>query len=305
MGSCLTTSSSRATRTRPARLPYLVRIPLGRARDRPEARGPGPHEQGLLPSRRRLARRPRRRRAGPGPLCVRRGAAIDLVLDRAGRTARSSCSHACGREVIFWQSARTAKQARPAGVACRPHGRPPRGQRARDRRRRPRALRLAFGQQQATTRGERLAAGDYAVELDGRSRRRRRAQEPRRPRLDADNGKLRYPLADLAACPARPSSWRSAARRCSNSTGPPGRRRRRSRRAPGPVPERADRVRGDPRAGPGVDLPLPRCGVARGGRRGSGRVPPGRSCARRAGAGSRAQHRRRAGVGSGRRSAGQ
>jgi hypothetical protein len=46
--------------------------------------------------------------------CVRRGAAIDLVLDRR-RENRSQFvfTRARGREVIFWQSARTARQARP------------------------------------------------------------------------------------------------------------------------------------------------------------------------------------------------
>jgi hypothetical protein len=46
--------------------------------------------------------------------CVRRGAAIDLVLDR-GRENRSQFvfARARGRKVIFWQSARTARQARP------------------------------------------------------------------------------------------------------------------------------------------------------------------------------------------------
>ena len=46
--------------------------------------------------------------------CVRRGAAIDLVLDR-GRENRSQFvfAQARGRQVIFWQSARTTKQARP------------------------------------------------------------------------------------------------------------------------------------------------------------------------------------------------
>ena len=41
-------------------------------------------------------------------------AAIDLILDR-GREARSMFvfTRARGRDVIFWQSARTAKQARP------------------------------------------------------------------------------------------------------------------------------------------------------------------------------------------------
>jgi hypothetical protein len=47
--------------------------------------------------------------------CVRRGAAIDPVLDR-GREARSqlSLTTARGREVVFWQPAQTRKQARPA-----------------------------------------------------------------------------------------------------------------------------------------------------------------------------------------------
>lgn len=46
--------------------------------------------------------------------CTRRGAAIDLVLDRA-RENRSQIvyTHARGRETIFWQSARTRRQARP------------------------------------------------------------------------------------------------------------------------------------------------------------------------------------------------
>ena len=44
--------------------------------------------------------------------CVRRGAAVDLVLDRS-RENRSQFvfTMARGREVIFWQTARTAKQA--------------------------------------------------------------------------------------------------------------------------------------------------------------------------------------------------
>ncbi len=46
--------------------------------------------------------------------CARRGAAIDLVLDR-GRENRSQIvfTRARGRDVMFWQSPRTRKQARP------------------------------------------------------------------------------------------------------------------------------------------------------------------------------------------------
>jgi hypothetical protein len=47
--------------------------------------------------------------------CVRRGAAIDLVLDR-GRKSRSEIviTNARGRQMMFWQTARAAKQAPPA-----------------------------------------------------------------------------------------------------------------------------------------------------------------------------------------------
>ncbi|MGH3527345.1 MAG: Lsr2 family DNA-binding protein [Pseudonocardiaceae bacterium] len=46
--------------------------------------------------------------------CVRRGAAIDLVLDRS-RENRSQLvfTTARGRDAVFWQSPRTRKQARP------------------------------------------------------------------------------------------------------------------------------------------------------------------------------------------------
>jgi hypothetical protein len=46
--------------------------------------------------------------------CVRRGAAIDLILDRA-RENRSELvfTTARGRDAVFWQSPRTRKQARP------------------------------------------------------------------------------------------------------------------------------------------------------------------------------------------------
>lgn len=46
--------------------------------------------------------------------CARRGAAIDVVADR-GREQRSQIvfTNARGREMVFWQSPRTRKQARP------------------------------------------------------------------------------------------------------------------------------------------------------------------------------------------------
>ena len=52
----------------------------------------------------------------PGLLCRRRGAAIDLVLDRP-RLARSQFVFTLvkGREAIFWQTQKTARAANPGG----------------------------------------------------------------------------------------------------------------------------------------------------------------------------------------------
>jgi hypothetical protein len=131
--------------------------------------------------------------------CRRRGAAVDLVLDRA-RENRSQFvfTKARGRDVIFWQSARTSRQARPnvslptaraAGeqleILVDSHERYP----------------WTFGHQQATTRRRALPAGDYAVELDGSIV----AAVERKSLADLvstmTSGKLRYLLADLAALP--------------------------------------------------------------------------------------------------------
>jgi hypothetical protein len=131
--------------------------------------------------------------------CIRRGAAIDLVLDR-GRENRSQFvfAKARGREVIFWQSARTAKQARPnvtvptaraAGevleVIVDSHER----------------YAWDFRRQQATTAKRSLAAGDYAVAHAGRVV----AAVERKSLADLVNtlttGKLRYVLAELAGVP--------------------------------------------------------------------------------------------------------
>jgi hypothetical protein len=130
---------------------------------------------------------------------VRRGAAIDLVLDR-GRENRSQFVFARGRgrEMIFWQSARTAKQARPAVGVPR--------QRASGM-----VLEILvdsheryawkFSHQQATTVRRALPAGDYAVELDGSVV----ATVERKSLADLvatlTGGRLRYLLAELAAVP--------------------------------------------------------------------------------------------------------
>jgi hypothetical protein len=132
--------------------------------------------------------------------CARRGAAIDLVLDR-GRENRSQIvfTKARGRDVVFWQSPRTRKQARPnvrtptaraAGFAdleivADSHERYP--------------YRFA-GQQVAVVRRA-LPCGDYGLVYDGQLV----ASVERKSVADLvsslTSGRLRYALAELAALP--------------------------------------------------------------------------------------------------------
>jgi hypothetical protein len=181
-------------------LPYLVRIPLGPAGVVLKAKEPWPratkvycHRAPEWPDDVEILERHAVRS------CTRRGPAIDLVLERA-RENRSQLvlTRARGREAIFWQSPRTSKQARP-GVhlpTARAHGQ---------------ALDIlvdsgekypyAFGHQQATTRRQRLAVGDYAVELDGTvvAAVERKTLEDLAGSLLS--GRLTYVLADLTALP--------------------------------------------------------------------------------------------------------
>lgn len=98
--------------------------------------------------------------------CVRRGAAIGLVLER-GRENRSQIviTNARGRQMIFWQTARTAKQARPAVAlpGARPSGVADVEIAVDIRERYP----FIFADRQATTRREPLSAGDYGLIVDG------------------------------------------------------------------------------------------------------------------------------------------
>jgi hypothetical protein len=147
-------------------LPYLVRLPLGprgvvlKVRDTwPRTAKVYCHAAAEWPAEPDVVAQV------PVVSCVRRGAAVDLVL-RRGRESRSQFvfTRARGREMIFWQSARTAKQARPNVAVPR--------QRAQGR-----VLEIVvdtheryawtFGEQQATTVRRALPAGDYAVEHDG------------------------------------------------------------------------------------------------------------------------------------------
>jgi hypothetical protein len=97
--------------------------------------------------------------------CVRRGVAVDLVLDRA-RENRSQFVFTTlrgGRRGIFWQSARTTRKTRP-GLRL-PTARSAAGSLeivVDTRERYP----WKFTHQQATTTRRALPVGDYAVELD-------------------------------------------------------------------------------------------------------------------------------------------
>ena len=181
-------------------LPYLVRIPLGERGIVLKTKSTWPREKKVYCHR--AAEWP----ADPEILerhavrsCTRRGPAIDLVLERA-RENRSQLvmTVARGREMIFWQSPRTAKQARPAVAipTARAHRQ---------------ILDIVidtaekypyrFGHQQATTTRRRLPAGDYAVELDGAvvaAVERKTVEDLTSSLL---SGKLTFALAELTALP--------------------------------------------------------------------------------------------------------
>lgn len=183
-------------------LPYLLRLPLGPEGIVLKSKETWPRT-GKVYCHRAVGwpREPDVVERVPVRSCVRRGAAIDLVLDR-GRENRSQfvlTRVRGGREAIFWQTARTAKQARPAvalptaraaGVAeleiiVDSHER----------------YAWNFSHQQATTTRRALPAGDYAVELDGRVV----AAVERKSLPDLvstlTSGRMRYLLAHLAELP--------------------------------------------------------------------------------------------------------
>jgi hypothetical protein len=181
-------------------LPYLVRLPLGPARLVLKTRDTWPrtskvycHRVDAWPVDAEVLERL------PVRTCTRRGPAIDLILDRT-RENRSQLvvTRARGREVIFWQSPRTTRQARPS-VALP------------TRRAAGQVLEVvvdtgekypySFNHQQADTLRRRLPAGDYAVELDGVVV----AAVERKSLSDLASsllsGRLTYALAELTALP--------------------------------------------------------------------------------------------------------
>ena len=132
--------------------------------------------------------------------CTRRGAAIDVVA-RRGREQRSQIvfTRARGREMVFWQSPRTRRQARPdvrtptarasniaeLEIIVDAHER----------------YAYTFATQHVTLVRRGLACGDYAVTLDGRI-----VASVERKSLDdlvssLTGGRLRYALGELATLP--------------------------------------------------------------------------------------------------------
>ena len=131
--------------------------------------------------------------------CARRGAAIDVVADR-GREHRSQIvfTTARGREMVFWQSPRTRKQARPdvrlparaAGIVeleivVDAHER----------------YAYTFAGQQVRTVRRGLACGDYAITSGGRLV--AAVERKSLPDLVSSltSGRLRYALGELATLP--------------------------------------------------------------------------------------------------------
>lgn len=187
-------------------LPYLVRIPIGehgivlKVRDTwPRTSKVYCHRASGWPVAPDIVERV------PVRSCRRRGAAIDLVLDR-GRENRSQfviTRIRGGREAIFWQSPRTTKKARPN--VPMPTGR------AQglggivvlvdSHERYPYTFARQSGRGHVETRRRGLPAGDYAVELDGQvavAVERKSLADLSSSLLD---GKLRFAMAELAALP--------------------------------------------------------------------------------------------------------
>jgi ERCC4 domain len=183
-------------------LPYLLRVPLGQ--------GLIFRTSGTWPRTKALFCYPVHLREWPADpeivervavrSCERRGAAIDLVLAR-GREHRSQIVYTKGRgrDMVFWQSPRTRKQARPnvSVPTARASGIPDLTivVDAHER------YAYRFAGQQVRTVVEALPCGDYGVKRDGELV----AAVERKSLSDltssVTDGRLRFALGELAALP--------------------------------------------------------------------------------------------------------
>lgn len=193
---------SRSTPSWTRRLPYLLRVPLGAGMVFRTA-GTWPRTKALYCYPVDLAEWPTEPEIVervPLRSCVRRGGAVDLVLDRA-RENRSQLvfTRARGRDAVFWQSPRTRKQARPnvstptaraAGIAGLEIVVDTREQYA-----------YRFATQQVVTMKRALPCGDYGISAGGRLV--AAVERKSLPDLLSSliNGTLRYALGELAALP--------------------------------------------------------------------------------------------------------
>ena len=132
--------------------------------------------------------------------CVRRGAAIDLVLDR-GRENRSQIvfTRARGRDAVFWQSPKTRKQARPnvSTPVARAAGIAELEVLVDTREQYP----YRFAKQQVQVERRALPCGDYAVTHGDQLV--AAVERKSLPDLASSvvNGKLRFALAELSSLP--------------------------------------------------------------------------------------------------------
>ncbi len=183
-------------------LGYLLRVPLGgglvfRARDtwpRTTAVYCHPVDASEWPCDPEIVERV------PLRSCERRGAAIDIVAARA-RENRSQLvfTRARGRDMVFWQSPRTRKQARPDVTlpTARASGLAGLEILVDAHEQRP----WRFATQQVTITKVGLACGDYAIAQDGALV----ASVERKSLADLvaslTTGRLRFALGELAALP--------------------------------------------------------------------------------------------------------
>jgi hypothetical protein len=187
---------------RESSLPFLIRLPLPDGELVLKARDSWPrtakvycHRTEGWPKRPEILERVAVRS------CQRRGIAIDLVLDRP-RENRSQLVFTRiqgGREAIFWQSARTTRQARP-GIRVprrRAAGLPELTILVDTRERYP----YRFAHQQAITQRQALPIGDYGIAHDEQIvavvERKSLADLTRR----LIDGQLSYALAEMATIP--------------------------------------------------------------------------------------------------------
>ncbi len=183
-------------------LPYLLRIPLPDRAVILKARETWPRKAKVYCHRvEEWPNDPEILERVPVRSCVGRGASIDLVLDR-GRENRSQIVFTRirgGRAAIFWQTARTSKQARPAVAvpSARAAGLPDLEIVVDSHER----YGYTFADRQVHTRRAALVAGDYGLVRDDVLL----ASVERKSMTDLvsslTTGKLKYQLADLAAVP--------------------------------------------------------------------------------------------------------